>query len=178
MNATQTALALLVGLFCIFSAAQTVPRDLGTAEIKTMVNDIDFHLKRLNRSRVMLQTGTDRGGELTVYRRGSDVVRINATIGGSNSDLHEVFYYVGAKVVFVRTKTVTYPYSPSANGLDFANPHVKVTADYYVRDGKLIPVDHAKIASSVAARLLQQAELFMIAIRRGDHVVDVERVLK
>jgi hypothetical protein len=178
MSATQTALALLVGLFSIFNAAQAVPSDLGIPEIKNMVDDIDFHLKRLNRSRVMLQTGTDRGGELAVYRRGSDVVRIDATIGGSNSDLQEVFYYVGAKVVFVRTKTVTYPYSPSANGFDFANPHVKATADYYVRDNKLIPVGHAKIASSVAARLLQEAELFMIAIRRGDHVVDVERVLK
>ena len=178
MSATQTALSLLVGLFCISSAAQAAQRDLRIPEIKTMVNDVDFHLKRLNRSRVMLQTGTDRGGELTVYRRGSDVVRVDATIGGSNSDLQEVFYYVGAKVVFVRTKTVTYPYSASANGFDFANPHVKATADYYVRDGKLIPVGHAKIALSGAARLLQEAELFVIAIRRGDHVVHVERVLK
>jgi hypothetical protein len=172
------ALPLLVGLFSLCSAAQAVPRYLGTIEIKAMVNDVDSHLKRFDRSRAMLQTGTDRGGELTIYRRGSDVVRIDATIGGSNSDLQNVFYYSGAKVVFVRTKTVTYPYSPSANGFDFANPHVKTTADYYVHHGKLTPVGHAKIAPSVASRLLREAELFMTAIRRGDQVVDVERVLK
>ena len=126
----------------------------------------------------MLQTGTDRGGELTVYRRGSDVVRIDTAIGGSNSDLQEVFYYVGAKVVFVRTKTVTYRYSPSANGFDFAAPHVKAAADYYVRDGRLIPAGHAKITASETSRLLQEAELFMDAARRRNQVIDIEKLLK
>src|SRR5262249_44785261 len=178
MSGLRAALPVLVGLFSICCAAEPVPRDRGMLETRGMVNDIDSHLKRLNKSRVMLQTGTDRGGELTIYRRGSDVVRINAIIGGSNSDLQDVFYYSGAKVVFIRIKTVTYPYSPSANGFDFTNPRVKAAADYYVRDGKLIPVHHRKIAPSVASRLLQEADLFMTAIRRADQVVDVEKVLK
>jgi hypothetical protein len=177
MNRIRVILSLVIVLFSICPAALPVPRGPGL-EIKGMVDEIDSHLKRLNRSRLMLQTGTDRGGELTIYKRDSDVVRIDATIGGSNSDLQDVFYYFGAKVVFVRTKTVAYPYSQSVNGFDFSNPHVSATADYYVRDGKLIPVAHRKIAPPVASRLLQEAELFMSAVRRGDQVVDVEKILK
>ena len=178
MSRIRVALPLLVGLFSICSAAQAVPRDLGTIEIKAMVNDVDSHLKRFNKSRARLQTGTDRGGELTIYRRGSDVVRIDATIGGSNSDLHDVFYYSGANPIFVRTKTVTYPYSSTPNGFDFAAPHVKTAADYYVRDGKLIPLGRAKIAASLESRLLQEAELFMTAGRQGTQVVDIEKLVK
>jgi len=174
----RVVLPLLAGLFSICSAAQAVPRDVGTIEIKAMVNDVDSHLRRFNKSRAMLQTGTDRGGELTIYRRGSDVVRIDATIGGSNSDLHDVFYYSGANPIFVRTKTVTYPYSSTLNGFDFAAPHVKTAADYYVRDGKLIPLSRAKIAASLESRLLQEAELFMTAGRQRTQVVDVEKLVK
>ncbi len=126
----------------------------------------------------MLQTGTDRGGELTIYRRGSDVVRIDATIGGSNSDLQNVFYYSGANPIFVRTKTVTYRYSSTSNGFDFTSPHVKATGDYYVRGGKLIPMGHAKIAPSIASSLLQQAGLLVTSVRHGDRVVDIEKLLK
>ena len=177
MSRIRIILSVLIGLFSVCPAAQPVPRDTGL-EIKGMVDDIDSRLKRLNRSRVMLQTGTDRGGELTIYRRDSDVVRIDATIGGSNSDLQDVFYYFRAKVVFVRTKTVTFPYSPSVNGFDFSNPRVKAMADYYVRGGKLIPVGQTKIAAPVASRLLQEAKLFMTGVRRGDQVVDAEKILK
>jgi hypothetical protein len=126
----------------------------------------------------MLQTGTDRGGELTIYRRGSEVVRIDAIIGGSNSDLQDTFYYSDANVVFVRTRTVMYPYSSTSNAFDFGNPHVKSAADYYVRDRKLIPIGHAKIAPSVASRLLQEAEVFMMAIRQRTKVITIEELLR
>src|SRR5207245_11721936 len=106
---------------------------------------LSSHLNTFSRSSAMLQTRTDRGGELTIYRRGSDVVRIDAVIGGSNSDLQNVFYYSNANVVFVRTRTVTYPYSSISNGFDFANPRVKTAVDYYVREGKLIPLGRVKI---------------------------------
>ena len=178
MTDAQTAFPLLAGLFWLCCAAQPVPTESGIFEIRGIVNNIDSHLKELNKSRATLQTGTDRGGELAIYRRGSDVVRIDATIGGSNSDLQDLFYYSGANLVFVRTRTVTYPYSSRANGFDFTNPHVKDTADYYVRDGKLIPVRHAKSATSVTSRLLQEAELFVTAIRRGDQLIDIEKLLK
>ena len=177
MGRIRIALSLLIGLFSISLASQPIQSD-SALEINGLVADIDSHLKRFNRSRVMLQTGTDRGGELTIYRRDSDVVRVDAKIGGSNSDLQDVFYYIGAKVVFIRTKTVTYPYSSSANGFDFAKPHVKATADYYVRGEKLISVGHAKIAPSVASRLLREAELFITPLRRGDQVVNIESALK
>jgi hypothetical protein len=143
-----------------------------------MVNDVDSHLKRFNKSRAVLQTGTDRGGELTIYRRGSDVVRIDATIGGSNSDSHDIFYYSGAIPIFLRTKTITYPYSSTSNGFDFAAPHVKAATDCYVRDGKLIPLSRTKIAASLESRLLQEAELFMTAGRQGTQLVDIEKLVK
>jgi len=178
MRRMWVALPLLVGLFSICFAAQAVPRDLGTIEIKAMVNDVDSHLRRFDKSRIMLQTGTDRGGELTIYRRGSDVVRIDATIGGSSSDLHDVFYYFGASPIFVRTKMIKYPYSSTSNGFDFAAPQVKVAADYYVRDRKLIPLSRAKIAASLESRLLQEAELFMRAGLRETQVVNIEKLVK
>ena len=174
----QAALSLLAAMSCVCCAAESIPREPATSEIKDMVNSIDAQLKTLNRSRVMLQTGTDRGGELTIYRRGSDVVRIDAIIGGSSSDLQDTFYYSGANVVFVRTRTVTYPYSSILNTFDFANPHVKSAADYYVRSRKLIPIGRAKVAPSVTSKLLQEAELFITAIRRGKQAVDIEKLLK
>jgi len=178
MIGRYATLLLLAGLFCVCCAAQRLPGEQRALEIRSMVNDIDSHLKGFNRSRIMLQTGTDRGGELTVYRKGSDVVRIDAVISGSNSDLRDVFYYSGTNLISVRTKTVKYPYSSRLNGFDFAAPHVKAAADYYVRDGNLIPVGRAKIAPSVASRLLQEAELFMAAIRHGTQVIDIEKLLK
>jgi hypothetical protein len=178
MTGIQAALPLLIWLFCVCSAAQPAPKQLGSDEVKDLVKNIDSHLTALNKSRLTLQTGTDRGGELTVYRRGSNVVRVDATIGGSNSDSQAVFYYSGTDLVFVRTKTVTYPYSSALNGFDFTSPHVKGAADYYVRDGKLIAVDRAKISPPRTSKLLQEAELFMAAIRRGDRVVDIEKLLK
>ena len=167
MIGRYATLLLLAGLFCVCCAAQRLPGEQRALEIRSMVNDIDSHLKGFNRSRIMLQTGTDRGGELTVYRKGSDVVRIDAVISGSNSDLRDVFYYSG-----------TNPYSSRLNGFDFAAPHVKAAADYHVRDGNLIPVGRAKIAPSVASRLLQEAELFMTAIRHGTQVINIEKLLK
>lgn len=178
MKGAQAVFPLLAGLFSLCCVAQPAPTEQGIVEVKRVVNNIDSRLKQLKRSGAILQTGTDRGGELTTYRRGSDVVRIDATIGGSHSDLQDIFYYSGSKLVFVRTKTVTYPYSSTLNGFDFAAPHVKAAADYYVRDGKLIPLGHAKIPASVESRLLQEAELFATAVRQGSRVVEIERLVK
>jgi len=178
MTRVQATLSLLAGLFWICSAAQPAPREPVSLEIKDIVNDIDSHLKAVKRSYTMLQTGTDRGGQLTIYRTRSDVVRIDAVIGGSNSDLKDVFYYSRANLVFIKTKTITYPYSSRPNGFDFAAPHVKAAADYYVRDGRLIPAGHAKITASETSRLLQEAELFMDAARRRNQVIDIEKLLK
>jgi hypothetical protein len=178
MKRTHAALPVLAGLFCFCCVAETLPRELGMPQIKSIVNNIDSHLKALNKSPATLQTGTDRGGELTIYRRGSDVVRIDAIIGGSNSDLQDVFYYFGMNLIFVKTKTITYPYSSTLNRFDFATPHVKATADYYVRGRKLIPLDRAKISSALESRLLQEGELFTAAVRHGNQVVDIEKLLK
>jgi hypothetical protein len=153
-------------------------RASGFPDVEDIVNNIDAHLKALSRSRAMLQTGTDRGGELTIYRRGSDIVRIDATIGGSNSDLQDVFYYSDANVVFVRSRMVTYPYSPTSRGFDFGNPRVKTKADYYVRDSKLIPTGHVKVRPSEASRLLREGKFFVTAIRAGNQVIDIEGLLK
>jgi hypothetical protein len=173
-----TALPLLAALFCVCCTAESMSTEPGSLDIKHMVDNVDSHLKALNRSNATLQTGTDRGGELTIYRRGSEVVRIDATIGGSNSDLQDVFYYSNANLVFVRSRTVTYPYSSTLNGFDFRNPHVKAAADYYVRGGKLIPIGDAKTAPPVASRLLQEGELFLTVARRGSRTVDIEKLLK
>jgi hypothetical protein len=174
----QATLPLLAGLFCVCCAAEPMSREPDSLEVKNMVNSIDSHLKALNRSSAMLQTGTDRGGELTIYRRGANVARIDATIGGSNSDLQDVFYYSSAKLVFVRRTEVSYPYSPASHGFDFGNPHVEATTDYYIRDRKLTAIGHVKIAPSVASRLLREAEVFISAARRGNQTVDIEKLLK
>jgi hypothetical protein len=154
MTRAQAAFSLVAGLLYVCAAAQPAPLQLG--QVKEMVNNIDANLKALNKSRATLQTGTDRGGELTIYRRGLVVVRMDAIIGGSNSDLQNVFYYSGARPIFLRTKTVTYPYFSTSNAFDFTSPRVKAAADYYVRDGKLIPAGHARIAPSVASSLLHR----------------------
>jgi hypothetical protein len=176
MIRADARLLLLAGFVSVYCAAQPIPRSLDTLQIKAIVSNIDSNLKALNRSRAVLQTGTDRGGELALYRRGSDVVRIDAVIGGSNSDSENVFYYSGTNPIFIRTKTITYPYSLSSNTFDFTNPHVKTAADYYVREGNMIPLGHAKIAPSMASRLLQQAKLFITAGQRGNQVVDIEKL--
>jgi len=178
MTGVQTAVSLVAGFFCVCSAAQPAPRQVATHEVKDVAEIIDSNLNTLNKGRVTLQTGTDRGGELVVYRKGADVVRMDATIRGSNSDLQDMFYYSGTHLVFVRTKVVTYPYSSASNGFDFLSPQVKVAANYYVRDGKLVPVDHANIPPPTGSRLLQEAELFMTAFRRGDRVINIEKLLK
>src|SRR5438874_13552490 len=98
----QAALSLLAAMSCVCCAAESLPREPATSEIKDMVNSIDAQLKTLNRSPVMLQTGTARDGDLPIYRGGSDVVRIDATTGDPSTDLQDTFYYSAADVVFVR----------------------------------------------------------------------------
>jgi hypothetical protein len=178
MMRAPAALPFFAVLFCVCCTAESMSTEPGSLDIKHMVDNVDSHLKALNRANATLQTGTDRGGELTIYRRGSEVVRIDATIGGSNSDLQDVFYYSDANLVFVRSKIITYPYSSTLNGFDFRKPHVKAAADYYVRNRKLIPIAHAKTAPPVASRLLQEGELFLTVARRESRTVDIEKLLK
>ena len=177
-NAQAAFPLILAGLFCLCCAAQPTPVETAILETKKLVNNTDSHLKEWDRSRAVLQTGTDRGGELTIYRRGSDVVRIDAIISGSHSDLQNIFYYSGGKLVFVKSKTVTFPYSSRLNGFDFASPLVKAAADYYVRERKLIPLSRARIPPSVESRLLQEADVFVTAVRQGSRVVDIEMLIK
>lgn len=174
----RAGLALLAGLFWLCSVTQPAPSEPAILKTEEIVNKIDSHLKQWNRSRAILQTGTDRGGELTIYRKGSDVVRMDAIIAASHSDLQDIFYYSENKLVFVRSKTVTYSYSSTLNRFDFAAPHVKAAADYYVRDGKLIPLSREQISPSVESKLLQEADLFLTAVREGSRVVDIEKLLK
>ncbi len=175
---TQAFLSLLSALICLCCAAESTSTQPSPLEVTNMVHKVDFDLKSLIRSSAMLQTGTDRGGQLTIYRRGSEVVRIDATIGGSNSDLQEVFYYSSANLVFLRSRRVTYPYSAISNGFDFRKPHMEAETTYYIRDGKLFPTGHMKIAPSVASTLLREGQLFMSAVRQGKQSVDIENLLK
>ena len=178
MRTHEAGFSLILGLCCACFAAEQTPPAITTLTIKNMVSNTDFHLKNLNKSSAVLQTGTDRGGKLIIYRKGSDVIRVDAIVEGSNSGLHDVFYYSGENLVFVRTKTVIYPFSSTSGGFDFANPHVKARGDYYVREGKLIPIRHAETTPSLASRLLQESTIVIRAIRDGKQTVDIERLLR
>ena len=56
----------------------TTPRFI---EAKSIVNRIDRNLRTLKPSSQTFETGTDRGGEVTIYRQDSGVVRIDLTVG-------------------------------------------------------------------------------------------------
>lgn len=178
MMKTPFALLLLTALFCVCCATEPISEASAGLRVKQVVDNIDSHLKTLNRSNTLLQTGTDRGGELAIYRSGSNIIRIDATISLSNSDLRDVFYYDNAKLIFVRSKKITYPYSAAVNGFDFSLPRLESSADFYVREGRLIPVGEAGVAPVVASRLSQEGRYVFRAVRQGNQPIDIQKLLK
>lgn len=173
----QNAVLLFGAFLCVYHEAEAMSQER-VREVTTVVNGIDSNLGVLNKSGIILQTGTDRGGELTIYRKGSGVARIDATIAGSNSNLQEIFYYSNGHVIFIKTRRVTYPYSSESNGFDFGKPQLQATSDYYVDEGKLMPVDRSAVAPAAGARLLAEAALFISAAERRNELVNIEKLLR
>jgi D-alanyl-D-alanine carboxypeptidase len=176
---TQAISLSLAAVLLLCGSAEGLAQELRFPDVRTTVDNIDAHPSALKKSKATLETGTDRGGELTIYRTGRMIVRIDASIGLSNSDLKDVFYYSNGKIIFIRSQRVTYPYSSVSSQFDFTKARIESKVDYYVTKRKLIPVaSQAKTASSVASGLLRLGEYLFNAVRRGDQTIDVEKLLK
>jgi hypothetical protein len=92
---------------------------------------------RLNEWRQTVETGTDRGEMVTIYRQNSTIVRIDLKIGLSNADIVDTFYYKNRQLIFVREKRLRYPYN-EREGFDFDRPVIASKSEYYAVNGKLL----------------------------------------
>ena len=175
----NAALRVMLALFATACPAYSQPRDNGCAATKATVNSIDASVARLQKSSLKLETGTDRGGELTVYRKGSTIVRIDATVGLSNADVNDVFYYSGRNLIFVTTKKLHYHYSQTLQGFDFGIPSVVSENSYCVVGRKLILLTRSsKPESSIASNLVQEGEFLVREAKAGRQAVNIEALLK
>jgi len=155
------------------------PRDTAPrfTEATRIVNRIDRDLRTLKSSSQTFETGTDRGGEVTIYREDSSVVRIDLIVGLSNTDQSDIFYYSMGNLIFVRTKKVRYPYSES-KGFDFKNPETACQSQYYAVGHDLTPVGKSeKLNSATVFSLIRDAKYLIRAVANNQRI-DGERLMK
>jgi hypothetical protein len=146
-------------------------------EVKSIVDRIDRDLRSLKSSSQTFETGTDRGGKITVYRQDSGVVRIDLTVGLSNADRRDVFYYSMGNLIFVRSKKVRYPYSES-KGFDFQKPETVFQSQYYAVGHELTPVGNSeKLVAATVFSLIRDAEYLMRAVESNQRI-DGGRLMK
>ena len=174
-------LTLLQSLLVLaFAAAYAEdPRGMSPrfTEAKSIVNRIDRDLRSLKSSSQTFETGTDRGGKVTIYRRDSGVVRIDLTVGLSNADRSDIFYYSMGNLIFVRSKKVRYPYSAS-KGFDFKKPETVLQSQYYAGGRELTPVGRSeKLDAATVFSLIRDAEYLMRAVENNQRI-DGERLMK
>jgi hypothetical protein len=172
----------LLQLFLVIGFATAYaenPRDTAPrlAEAIRIVNRIDRDLRTLKSSSQTFETGTDRGGEIKIYREDSRVVRMDLIVGLSNTDRNDIFYYSMGNLIFVRTRKVRYPYSES-RGFDFKNPETVFQSQYYAVGHDLTPVGKSeKLNSATVFSLIRDAEYLIRAVANNQRI-DGERLMK
>jgi hypothetical protein len=141
------------------------------------IRSIDRNLASTTAEFRTFETGTDRGGKIKAYRQGSNIVRIDLTIGLSNADRTDIFYYNRGRLIFVRSKKVVYPYS-EPNGFDFDKPKTVLRSDYYVTDHNLTPVRRSKnLDASTASGLMRDAD-YLILVLETNRRIDGQKLAR
>jgi outer membrane lipoprotein-sorting protein len=173
-----TLLQLFLVLACGAARAEdqrgTAPR---FSEAKSIVDGIDRDLRSLKSYSQTFETGTDRGGKVTIYRQDSGVVRIDLTVGLSKADRRDIFYYSHGNLLFVRSKKVRYPYSES-KGFDFQRPETVFQSQYYAVGNELTPVGKSKkLDIADVFSLIRDADYLMRAVENHQRI-DGERLMK
>jgi hypothetical protein len=170
----QLFLVLAFAAACAEDPRDTSPRFTAA---KSIVNRTDRDLHSLNSSSQTIETGTDRGGKVTIYRQDSRVARIDLTVGLSNADQSDIFYYSMGNLIFVRSKKVRYPYSES-NGFDFKKPETVFQSQYYAVGCELTPVGKSeKLDAAGVFSLIRNAEYLRRAVENNQRI-DGERLMK
>lgn len=176
---TVLALTQLFLVLAFAGAYAEEPRETSPqfSEAKSIVNRIDRDLPNLNSSSQTFVTGTDRGGRIAIYRQDSRVVRIDLTVGLSNTDRSDTFYYSMGNLIFVKSKKIRYPYSES-KGFDFKKPETVFESRYCVVGHELASVGKSeKLDAATASGLIRDAGYLMQAVENNQRI-DGERLMK
>jgi hypothetical protein len=174
LSVLQLGLVLAFSVACAADLQDTSPP---LTEAKSIVNRIDRGLRSLKSFSQTFETGTDRGGKVTIYRQGPSVVRIDLIVGLSNADQSDIFYYSMGNLIFVRSKKVRYPYFES-KGFDFKKPETVFQSQYYAVGRELTPVGKSeKLDAAAAFSLTRDAEYLMRAIQSNQRI-DGKRLMK
>jgi hypothetical protein len=174
LTLVQLFLVLAFAAACAEDPRDTSPRFTAA---KSIVNRTDRDLHSLKSFSQTIETGTDRGGKVTIYRQHSSVVRIDLTVGLSNADRSDIFYYSKGNLIFVRSRKVRYPYSES-KGFDFKKPETVFQSQYYVIGRELTPVGKSeKLDAATAFSLIRDGEYLMRAVENNQRIDD-ERLIK
>jgi hypothetical protein len=160
-------------------AANAQPNTVELDSSRKAANAIDESLGSMRVSTVDLETGSDRGGELTIYRTGSNVVRIDATIGLSNADVKHIFYYQQERLIAAKTQEVKHLYSSEKQELVLGAGKRIIETEYFAVDGHLFVVSARRSAAPTAAsRLQKEGEYLFRAVMRGQSSINIEKLLK
>lgn len=139
-------------------------------QAREIASSVDIRLSGMKKWSQTFETGTDRGGSVVAYREGQKVVRIDLTIGLSNADRTDTFYYSVGKLFLIRSRKAAYPYVESS-GFDFSRPKTVFKSDYYVTDHRIMPFPPSKeLDREVARSLLRDAEYLLRTVEQNGRV--------
>lgn len=167
----------LLALFCSPACQSQASSGELPNRVRERVAKIDASLSQLAKSTRELETGTDRGGVITIYKERNRIVRLDVQIGLSNADLNHRFYYFNEDLVFATEKRLVYGYSAVSGALDFERPERTSERAYVVLGEKVFPVNGEKNNSRYALKLIREARYLVRAVQRSDKAINLERMI-
>ena len=148
-----------------------------------------FRMKLKNPRTIRLTTGTDRGGELLCYADKNKVLRICVTIGLSNSQITQDFFFneQDGKIRLAIVRRDFYSWDERLNALDLTKISSSQEERYYFENGAMTHWHTKREKNStpsegsfadVEKRIATSVKVFLKVAKSPAEVADVESFLK
>jgi hypothetical protein len=184
----QYGLSMWASLLVILGASHAHASDLPdyTAKTDEKRNQIDrLPSREVKKS---LLTRTDGGGALSAFWYQGQIRHVKVTIGMSNRQIEENYYYEDGQLIFAASKQSFFLWDQEAQRLDRGKIAMSFDDRFYLVDGKLkqwnttrngadLNAEDSNIAKEYET-LLKQSNFFMQTARDEKDSVDIEAFIK
>lgn len=171
-------------LSALHSRAPDLPDYIAAMDEKTRQID----LLPTHEVKKALLTGTDGGGTLSAFRHEGQIRHLKITIGLSNRQVENNYYYENDQLVFASSKQSFFLWDDNAQKLNLDKIATTLEDAYYFVEGKLthwntnraaadLSNQHFKV-SKESETVLQESSFFMQTARDEKDSVSIEGFIK
>jgi hypothetical protein len=135
-----------------------------------------------------LRTGTDGGGALSAFWDEGQIRHVKITIGMSNRQIEENYYYENGQLIFAASKQSFFFWNQEAQHLDPGRIATSFEDRFYFVDGKLKQWNTTRAAADLSNQnsnvakesetVLKQSNFFMQTARDEKDSVNIESFIK